>query len=127
MERLTAMTIGAAMIGICGFAIDSASAQSPACPAHQTTVYFAPDSAVLNAAQDFALVTMANAARTCGAKAVTIETIGDIRRAETVAAALRERGIEATIIPLPALAPGGDTMMARSVTLSLASEASSSS
>jgi len=127
MERLTAMTIGAAMIGIFGFAIDSASAQTPACPTHQATVYFAPNSVALDAEQDFALINMADAARTCGAKAVTIEALGDIRRAETVAAAIRQRGIGATIIALPALAPAGDTMMARSVTLSLASETSSNS
>lgn len=120
MQRLTAMTIGAALIGLCGFAYDATaqvSGQSAACPAHEATVYFAKDSNVLNSEQHFAIVSMAEAARACGAKGVVVQASGDADRARAVSTALRQRGVKSTIVSLPRLAPLGDTMIARSVTL----------
>lgn len=128
MTRLTALTIGAALIGLCGFAADSALAQTPAaCPANEAVVYFAPDTAALNAEQNFALVKMAEAARACGVNNVLIHTSGNAERARTVATALGQRGVKTTIVAQPTLLLGGDTMLARSITLRVASTTSSSS
>jgi hypothetical protein len=121
MNRLTALTLGAAMIGVCGFVYDAASAQTPAaCPSHEATVYFGHNSVELNAHQNYAVVTMAEAAHTCGARGVVVQTVGDGERANAVATALKLRGIKTTVVTLPALALSGDTMIARSVTLRVA-------
>jgi hypothetical protein len=128
MTRLTAMTIGAAMIGFCGFIADSATAQTPSpCPNHEAVVYFAPDSATLNSQQNFAVVSMAEAARTCGAKGVLIHANGNGDRARAVATALSQRGVKATIVAQPALGLSGDTMVARSITLRVATQTGTSS
>ncbi len=125
MNRLTLMTMGAAMIGFCGFIADTAAAQTPAaCPSHEAVVYFAPDSAALNSEQNYALVSMAEAARTCGAKSVVVQANGDAERAKTVAAALRQRGVKTTIVTGSTLALYGDTMLGRSVTLRVSGGAS---
>jgi hypothetical protein len=121
MNRLTAMTMGAAMIGFCGFVYDSASAQTPAaCPSHEATVYFGQESAELDSNQNYAVVTMAEAARSCGAKGVVVQAVGNGERANAVATALKQRGIKTTVVTLPALALAGDTMIARAVTLRVA-------
>ena len=128
MTRLTATTIGAAMIGFCGFIAGSATAQATSpCPSHEAVVYFAPDSAVLNSQQNFAVVSVAEAARTCGAKGVLIQANGDGERARAVATALSQRGVQATILAQTALGLSGDTMIARSITLRVATQTSTSS
>jgi carbon starvation protein CstA len=128
MSRLIELSLRAAMIGFCGFVADSAIAQTTAaCPAKEAVVYFAPDSAALNSEQNHALVNMAEAARACGAKNVQIYASGNAERAQVVAAALSQRGVKATIVTQPALLPGGDTMLARSITLRVAGDVSSSS
>lgn len=128
MTRLTALTIGAAMIGFCGFIVDSASAQTPdACAEREAVVYFAPDSVALNAEQSFAIVNMAEAARRCGSNDVVIHASGNAERAKAVATALRQRGVKSTIVAQPMLLLGGDTMLARSITLRVASDKLSNS
>jgi len=128
LTRLTAFTVGAAIIGFCGFIADSATAQTPSsCPSHEAVVYFAPNSTVLNSQQNFAVVSMAEAARTCGAKGVLIHANGDGERARAVATALSQRGVEATIVAQPALGLSGDTMIARSITLRVATQTGTSS
>lgn len=128
MTRLTTLTLGAAMLGFVGFAADSAIAQtSPACPSHEAVVYFAADSATLNSEQNFAVVSMAEAARSCGATGVLVHSNGDGERARAVATALGQRGVKVTIVVQPALALSGDTMIGRSITLRLASQTGTSS
>ena len=128
MKRLTAMTLGAALIGLGGFVYDSASAQGPElCPKHEATVYFHQDSSVLNAHQNFAVDTMAAAAHTCRAETVLVQGVGNIERARAVATALKQRGVKTTVVALPSLGFTGDTMTARSVTLRVAADATSSS
>lgn len=128
MTRLTAFTVGAAMIGFCGFIADPATAQTTSsCPSLEAVVYFAPNSTVLDSQQNFAVVSMAEAARTCGAKGVLIHATGDGERARAVATALSQRGVEATIVAEPALGLSGDSMIARSITLRVAKETSTSS
>jgi len=128
MTRLTTLAIGAAMIGCFGFLADSADAQATAaCPSHEAAVYFAADSSAFNSEQNFAVVRMAEAARTCGASGVLVHADGNEERARAIATALNQRGVKATIVPQPALALAGDTMITRSITLSVASQTSPSS
>jgi hypothetical protein len=128
MTRLTSLTLGAAMLGFLVFVADSAIAQtSAACPSHEAVVYFAADSATLNSEQNFAVVSMAEAARSCGATGVLVHSNGDGESARAVATALSLRGVKATIVAQPALALSGDTMIARSITLSVANQTRASS
>ena len=48
MQRLTAMTIGAFLIGLCGYAVDASAQTAAQCPKHEATIFFAPDSTELN-------------------------------------------------------------------------------
>lgn len=128
MTRLTSLTLGAAMLGFLVFVADSAIAQpSAACPSHEAVVYFAAGSATLNSEQNFAVVSMAEAARSCGATGVLVHSNGDGERARAVATALSLRGVKATIVAQPALALSGDTMIARSITLRVANQTRASS
>jgi hypothetical protein len=128
MIRLTTLTLGSAMLGHLGFVADSAIAQTlAACPSHEAVVYFSADSATLDSQQNFAVVSMAEAARSCGASGVLVQANDDGERARAVATALGQRGVKATIVAQPALARSGDTMIARSITLRVANQTSTSS
>lgn len=125
MQRLTLMTLGALAIGLAGFACDTASAQTSAskaavCPKYESTVYFSPNSAELNAYSDYTIVRIAEAAQACGAKGIVVQAAADGDRAQTVASALRSRGLKAVIVPSQALAQSDETMIARSVILRVA-------
>ncbi len=126
MQRLTAMTLGAFAIGLAGCAYDAASAQTPAgksgaCPAYESTVYFAPNSAELSSFSDSTIVRIAADARACGAKGIVVRAAADGDRAQTVATALRSKGLKAVVVPSSAIALSGETMIARSVVLRVAS------
>ena len=125
MQRLTLMTLGALAIGLGGFSYDKASAQTSAsnaalCPKYESTVYFSPNSAELNAYSDYTIVRIAEAAQACGAKGIVVQAAADGDRAQTVASALRAKGLKAVIVPSQALALSGETIVARSVVLRVA-------
>lgn len=129
MQRLTIKTLGALAIGISGFVCDSASAQTPvklsACPQYESTIYFAPDSAGLNAFSGYTIEKVAQDARACGAKGVIVQAATEGDRADTVATALRAQGLKAVIIPSPALALSDESIVSRSVTLRVAAPGAS--
>jgi len=124
MQRLTLMTLGALAVGLAGHAHDASAqtsaSKASACPAYESTVYFAPDSTELNTFSDYTIVRIAEEARACGAKGIVVQAAADGARAQSVASALRSRGIKAVVIPWPALALSGETIVARSVTLRVA-------
>lgn len=125
MQRLTTMTLGAFAIGLAGFAYDAASAQTPAskpaaCPKYESTVYFSPNSAELSSFSDSTIVRIAADARACGSKGIVIQAAADGDRAQTVASALRSKGLKAVVVPSSALALSSETMIARSVILRVA-------
>ena len=122
MQKLTAMTIGAFLIGLCGFAYD-ASAQTPLkanCPTREATIFFAPDSAELNKFTAYTVNEVADAAQACGAKGVIVQVPTSDERAVVVATALRDRGLKAVIVPSPIMAPADSGMMSRAVVLRVA-------
>lgn len=130
MQRLTAMTLGAAFLGVCGFIYD-ANAQTPearvACPAYDVTVYFAPGSAELN---DYAAASVALVAKTasaCGARGVALQAPGGAERADSVAKALRARGVPTFVAPAGGLTPISDGIAARTVTLRVVSSGAANS
>ena len=125
MQRLTAMTLGALAIGLAGYAYDAASAQTPAsklvaCPKYESTVYFSPNSAELSTYFDYTIVRIANDAQACGSKGVVVQSAADDNRAQTVASALRAKGLKAVVVPSPALAQSDEAMINRSVVLRVA-------
>lgn len=122
MQRLTLMTLGALAVGLAGYAYDEASAQTPAgksasCPRYESTVYFSPNSAELNAYSDYTIVTIAEAAQACGAKGIVVQAAADGERARTVATALRAKGLKAVIVPSQEIAQSDEAMINRSVIL----------
>lgn len=129
MQRLTIMILGALAIGLSAFVCDQASAQTAAnmapvslksCPKYESTVYFAPDSTGLNAYSDYTIDRMAEDAKACGAKGVIVQAADAGERAATVATALRAHGLKAVIVPSPAIALSGETIVNRSVILRVA-------
>ncbi len=135
MQRLTAMTIGAAVLALCGFAYDAsaqppgtrAAAQSAACPAHEVAIYFAPGSSELNPYAKSAIDIVARTASACGAHSVSLASRGGPERADVVAAALQARGLNPFVSRDAGAIPAGDGVAARSVTLRLLSPAGASS
>ncbi len=127
MQRLTAMTLGAALIGLGGLVYD-ANAQTPAaaaqCPVHDVTIYFADGSSDLNRYSQFTVETVAKSASVCGARGVALQSSGGSDRASVVAKALRAKGINAVIVPSAGgLTPINDGVAARSVTMRVVSSA----
>ena len=120
MQRLTAMTIGAALLGLGGFVYDASAQTSARCPSHESVVYFAPGSKALNEHSSYAIERMAEAAHACRANGVVVQAAAGPERANVVATALRQRGVKAVILPMPGLMPTGDTMVARLITLRVA-------
>lgn len=124
MQRLAITTLGALVIGIGGFIHDSAAAQTPArlsaCSPYESTIYFAPGSSGLSTFSGDTIHRVAQEARACGASGVIVEAAAEGDRATTVATALRAQGLKAVIVPAPLLAPYGESIVGRSVTLRVA-------
>lgn len=124
MQRLTIMTLGALAIGFSAFVYDKASAQTPGkletCPKYESTVYFSPNSAELNAYSDYTISKVAKETQACGAKGVIVQAAAEGERADTVATALRSKGIKAVVVPSPALAQSEETIVNRSVIIRVA-------
>lgn len=129
MQRLTIMTLGALAIGFGAFVYDKASAQTSAnmapislqsCPKYESSVYFAPNSADMNAYGVYTIGKVAQEAKACGAKGVVVQAAADGDRADAVASALRAKGLKAVIVPSQALALSEETIVNRSVTLRVA-------
>jgi hypothetical protein len=126
MQRLTAMTLGAALIGLGGLVYDAnaqTSAPTSACPTHDVTVYFAAGSSDLSRHSQFTVENVARAASTCGARGVALMSTGGPERAEVVAATLRTKGIDTVIAPAVGVTAISDGVAARAVTLRVVSAA----
>lgn len=117
MQKLTAMTIGAFLIGLCGYAFDASAQTAPKCPTHEATIFFAPDSVELNKFSSYTVNEIAEAARACGSKGVIVQVPTDSERAGVVATVLRSKGVKAVIVPTPVLVADNASMMSRAVVL----------
>ena len=124
MQRLTAMTIGAALLGLAGFVYDSAAAQAPkACSTRAVDIYFEKDSAEFNAFSQQLVERMAQEARSCGSKQVVVENASGPDRANAVSEKLRSLGVKVIFSPQRVVAPAGESIADRSVTLRVAGRA----
>lgn len=118
MQRLTAMTMGAVLLGLAGFVYDSASAQAPkACSSRAVDIYFEKDSTEFNTFSQQLVERMAQEARSCGSKQVVVENASGPDRANAVSAKLKSLGVQVIFVPQQAVAPAGESVADRSVTL----------
>lgn len=121
MQRLTAMTIGAALLGLAGFVYDSATAQAPkVCSTRAVDIYFEKDSTEFNAFSQQLVERMAQEARSCGSKQVVVENAAGPKRADAVSQKLRSLGVQVIFGPQKAATPAGDSIADRAVTLRIA-------
>ena len=108
MRALTAMTIGAAMIGLAGFVYDTATAdQTMACPDRESAVYFENGKTRLNEFSNVVIDRVAAEAKACGAREVVAETNSNAR-AQAVANAFEARGLQVVVVTPPRAAPVSD-------------------
>jgi hypothetical protein len=108
MKALTAMTVGAAMIGLAGFVYDTATAdQLMACPDREAAVYFENGKTRLNDFSNVVIDRVAAEAKACGAHEVVAETSSDAR-AKAVAKAFEARGLQVVVVTPPPLVPVSD-------------------
>ena len=127
MQKLTAMTIGAFLIGVCGYAVDASAQTASKCPTHEATIFFAPDSTELSKFSSYTVNEMAEAARACGSKGVIVQVPTDNERAGVVATVLRSKGVKAVIVPAPTLVADNASMMSRAVVLRVSAPGSRTS
>ena len=122
MQRLTMMTIGAALLGLAGFAYDNASAQTPkACSTRAVDIYFDRDSTEFNQFSQQLVERMAQEARTCGSKQVVVESASGAERAKAVSEKFQSLGVKVILAGQTAAAPEGDSVANRAVTIRVAS------
>lgn len=74
MQRLTLMTLGAAFIGVCGFAYDTSARVEPPRSAFESVASFPQGSSDLTENSDFAIDSVARTARTRSANSVIVQT-----------------------------------------------------
>jgi hypothetical protein len=102
MKALTAMTLGAAMIGLAGFVYDTATADEPSCSDREAAIYFEKDKTGLNEFSKVVVERIAAEAKTCGATQVVAETNSDAR-AKAVSKAFEAHGLNVIVVTPPAL------------------------
>jgi len=103
MKALTAMTLGAAMIGLAGFVYDTAIADEPmSCSDREAAVYFEKDKTSLNEFSKVVIERVAAEAIACGATQVVAETNSEAR-AKAVSKAFEARGLQVIVVTPPAL------------------------
>ena len=111
MRALTAMTIGAAVIGLAGFAYDAATADQPmSCPDRAASVYFENGKTKLNQFSQAVIDRVAAEAKACGATQVVARSDSDAR-ADAVSKAFEARGLQVVVV-IPPANPVGDSFIA---------------
>ncbi len=122
MQRLTAMTLGAAFIGFCGFMYDSAAAQAPAasCSGREVSIYFDKDTTEFNQFSKQLVERVATEAKTCGSKQVVAEVKSGPERAAAVSEAFQDLGVKVILVGRPPAAPSSDSIADRAVIVRVA-------
>ncbi len=120
MQRLTMMTIGAALLGIAGFVYDQASAQAPsACSTRAVDIYFDRDSTAFNPFSQQLVERVAQEARNCGARQVVVSASGT-DRAKAVSEKFQSLGVNVIVVKPQAVRQEGETVADRAVTIRIA-------
>jgi hypothetical protein len=122
MQKLTALTLGAAMIGFCGFIYDGATAQAgAACPAREVSIYFDKDTTAFNKFSQQLVERVATEAKACGSKQVVAEVKSGADRAEAVSSAFQHLGVKVVLVGQPSATPAADSIADREVVIRVAS------
>ena len=122
MQRLTALTLGAALIGLGGLVYDNASAQTPAaCPAREVSIYFDKDTTAFNTFSQQLVERVATEAKACGSKQVEAEVKSGPDRAEAVSNAFQHLGVKVVLIGQPATKSAAESIADREVVIRVAS------
>lgn len=120
MQTLTAMTLGALILGAAAFAYDAASAQEASCEGREVSVYFEKGKSDINDFSRAVVERIAAEAKACGITTVIADTKVDGRRAAAIAKAFRPSGVKIVLAGNPSLAPAnGDFIADRAVTVRL--------
>ena len=126
MQRLTALTLGAAMLGLCGLVYDNASAQgSAACPVREVSIYFDKDTTAFNKFSQQLVERIATEAKACGSKQVVAEVKSGPARADAVTDAFEHLGVKVVFAKQPAAQSLAESVADREVTIRVASTAPS--
>lgn len=121
MQRLTALTLGAALIGLCGLVYDNASAQTPsACSAREVSIYFDKESTAFNPYSQQLVERVATEAKSCGSKQVVAEVKSGPDRAQAVSNAFRHLGVKVVVVGQPAAKPAAESIADREVVIRVA-------
>jgi hypothetical protein len=121
MQRLTALTLGAALIGLAGFVYDSASAQTPkACSTRAVDIYFDRDSTAFNTFSQQLVERVAMEARNCGSKQVVVESASGRERLKAVSDKFNSLGVKVILAGPGGVAPEGESVADRAVTIRVA-------
>lgn len=120
MQTLTAMTLGALILGAAAFAYDAASAQEASCEGREVSVYFEKGKSDINDFSRAVVERIAAEAKACGITTVIADTKVDGRRAAAIAEAFQPSGVKVVLAGNPSLAPAnGDFIADRAVTVRL--------
>jgi len=104
MQTLTAMTLGALILGAGAFVYDTASAQEASCDGREVSVYFEKGKSEINDFSKAVVERVAAEAKACGITTVVADTKVDGRRAAAIAKAFQPSGVKVVLAGNPALA-----------------------
>ena len=120
MQTLTAMTLGALILGAAAFAYDTAFAQEAACEGRKVSVYFEKGKSEINDFSKAVVERVAAEAKACGITTVVADARIDGRRATAIAKAFQPSGVKVVLAGNPSLAPAkGDFIADRAATVRL--------
>jgi ABC-type sugar transport system substrate-binding protein len=120
MQTLTAMTLGALILGAAAFAYDAASAGEPLCAGREVSVYFEKGKSEINEFSKAVVERVAAEAKACGIDTVVADTKVDSRRTAAITEAFEPLGVKVVVAGNPPSAPAsGDFIADRAATVRL--------
>jgi hypothetical protein len=120
MQALTAMTIGALVLGAVAFAYDTASADEPACAGREASIYFEKGRNEFNDFSKAVVERLAAEAKACGVSQVVAETRVGGKRLDAISNAFEPLGLKVILVGPPRVAPpAGDFVADRAASVRL--------
>jgi len=120
MQTLTAMTLGALILGAAAFAYDAASANEPSCAKREVSVYFEKGKSEINDFSKVVVERLASEAKACGIDTVVADTKVDGKRAASLAQAFEPFGVKVIVTGNPPSSPvASDFIADRAATVRL--------
>jgi hypothetical protein len=122
MQRLTVMTLGAAFLGLCGFAYDTALAQTPAseCAPRDVSLYFDKDTTEFNKFSKQLVERVATEVKSCGSREITAEVKSGPERAQALSTAFHDLGVKVILVGPTAITANTESVEDRSVIVRIA-------